>query len=230
MNVGHRRSIRLKDYDYSAPGAYFVTICVYNRISLFGEVVDGMMNPNEAGQMIANGWDSVLGRFPEVSLDASVVMPNHTHAILTIGSGNLTRSAPPHPAPAHPQRVPLQLSIGPANLSREDHRPEGDDEGLGETVGAPLVGALGPGGAVRLGDVIGAFKSITTVAYVRSVKHAAWPAFPKQLWQRNYWEHVIRDDAALERARTYVVYNPLRCADDPENLTKSRRQQPFRFP
>jgi REP element-mobilizing transposase RayT len=65
-----------------------------------------------------------------------------------------------------------------------------------------------------LGDIIGAFKSLTTNAYIRGVREFGWPSFDKRLWQRNYYEHVIRDAADLERIREYIVNNPAKWADD----------------
>lgn len=78
------------------------------------------------------------------------------------------------------------------------------------TVGAPLVGA-------PLGAVVGAFKSITTVEYIRGVGARGWPEFRGRLWQRNYYEHVVRDEAELSRIRRYIDENPLRWDIDDEN-------------
>jgi len=79
-----RRSLRLKDYDYSQNGAYFVTICTHNRECLCGRIIDGDMVPNDAGRMIESVWNDLPERFPGVSVDASVVMPNHTHGIILL--------------------------------------------------------------------------------------------------------------------------------------------------
>ena len=91
-------------------------------------------------------------------------------------------------------------------------------------VGAPLVGARGQDAAdsttptrVRLGDVIGAYKSLTTVNYIRGVKALNWQPFPKRLWQRNYYEHVVRSDESLLKIREYILYNPARWASDRDN-------------
>lgn len=79
-----RRSIRLKDYDYAQAGAYFVTVCTQDRIFLFGDVRDECMCRNAAGQMVVTVWDSISVRFPEIALDAFVVMPNHVHGIIVL--------------------------------------------------------------------------------------------------------------------------------------------------
>jgi len=79
-----RRSIRLRDYDYAQPGAYFITVCAYQRQCLFGEIVDGEMQLNEWGRVIQACWEAIPDHFPNVELDAFVIMPNHIHGIITI--------------------------------------------------------------------------------------------------------------------------------------------------
>jgi len=93
-NIHHRKSIRLKGYDYSKAGLYFVTICVKNRACLFGDVVDGIMNLNHAGSMVKNQWLLLPKRFPNIKLHDFVVMPNHFHAILEITAGATLVVAP----------------------------------------------------------------------------------------------------------------------------------------
>ena len=80
----HRRSIRLKGYDYRKSGAYFVTICTQNRECLFGEIVDGQMILNDVGRMVQSLWDELPRHFPNVELDAFGAMPNHVHGIIMI--------------------------------------------------------------------------------------------------------------------------------------------------
>src|SRR5262245_25721153 len=80
----HRRSIRLKGYDYSQIGAYFVTICTQNRLSLFGDIVEGRMHLSEPGKMIQIEWQSLAQRFMHIELDEFSVMPNHFHGIIAI--------------------------------------------------------------------------------------------------------------------------------------------------
>ena len=97
-------------------------------------------------------------------------------------------------------------------------------------VGAPLVGAQSytPGTASKhngattrvaptLGEVIGAFKSLTTVEYTRGVRNEGWPAFQKRLWQRNYYEHIVRSDDSLLRIIEYIITNPANWDQDSEN-------------
>jgi REP element-mobilizing transposase RayT len=82
----HRRSIRLKGYDYSGSGAYFVTICTQNRACLFGAVRNGAVELNQVGEIAESAWNELPARFLSVGLDAFVVMPNHVHGIIIVGA------------------------------------------------------------------------------------------------------------------------------------------------
>jgi len=86
LAVHHRRSIRLKGYDYAQAGAYFVTICTYDRKCFLGDVCDGEMQLNDAGRMVQSVWDELPARFPGLELDAFVMMPNHVHGIILVGA------------------------------------------------------------------------------------------------------------------------------------------------
>jgi REP element-mobilizing transposase RayT len=180
----HRRSIRLKEYDYSQAGAYYVTIDVQNRECLFGEIVDYEMILNEAGKMIDEQWNALLERFPDIELDVYQVMPNHFHGIVVIIGAPLVG-------------VPV---LETNNIS----------ENRAGTSPAPTKNPT-------LGDIIGAFKSITTHEYILGVDNKNWPQFYKRLWQRNYYEHVIRDEADLNRIRDYIQSNPANWDEDEEN-------------
>ena len=87
-DIHHRRSIRLRGYDYSRPGAYFVTTCTQNRECLFGKIVGGEMVLNDAGRMINIVWNEIQENYPGVETDEFVVMPNHIHGIIVlVGAG-----------------------------------------------------------------------------------------------------------------------------------------------
>jgi REP element-mobilizing transposase RayT len=182
QNRHHRRSIRLKGYDYSQAGAYFITLCTQDRACLFGRVMNGEMRLNDAGRMVWAEWHRLPERFPHLVLDAFVVMPNHVHGILVITD----------PAPT-----------------------------VGATVGAtPTVGAT-TRVAPTVGNIIGAFKSRVTVEYIRGVKTSGWPPFRGRLWQRNYYEHIIRNEHALNAIRQYIMENPRRWHRDREKEARS---------
>jgi putative transposase len=157
-----RRSLRLESYDYAMAGAYFVTVCTQDRACLFGDVVAGAMCLNEAGEMVAALWDDIASRFSGVEIDQFVVMPNHLHGILILPDADATANA--------------------ATTRGATTRVAPTMDG---PVGAPLVGAPTPVAPVRLGDVVGAFKSMTTVGYIDGVKASGWPGFRRRLWQRN---------------------------------------------
>ncbi len=185
-NFHNRRSIRLKGYDYSQSGLYFITLCVQNRERLFGEIrpvgaaLVGALNPNpansqfmilnDAGKMIGSEWLALKNRFPNIELHEYVVMPNHFHGILEIV----------------------------------------DEREWATTRIAPTVAQK----RKTVGDMMDAFKSITTVEYIRGVKNHGWKRFDGKLWQRDYWEHIIRDEAEYFRIANYIVHNPEKWVTD----------------
>jgi putative transposase len=164
-----RRSIRLKHYDYTQTGFYFITLCVQNKESLFGEITQNDMYLNDAGKMIEAQWLALQHRFPNIQLHEYIVMPNHFHAILEVEN-----------------KVVVTHQIG---------RPQGC---------APTVSNVNK----SIGDMIGAFKSITTVEYIHGIKTHQWQSFDGKLWQRNYWEHVIRHEQSLNDIAQYIINNP----------------------
>ena len=173
--IHHRRSIRLRGYDYSQAGAYFVTICTQDRTCLFGEPLDGEMRLNEAGKMIERWSIKLENKFPDIQCDTFVCMPNHVHFIVvTVGE---------------------DLRVCHGNIHPSNIYPDGIKKG--EHTGSPLQ------------RLVQWFKTMTTNEYIRGVKNQQWPPFNKKLWQRNYWEHIIRDEESLNRIRQYIIDNPL---------------------
>ena len=88
-NIHHRKSIRLKGYDYSQEGLYFVTICINKRLCLFGDVVDERMKMNGAGNMIQSWWNKLSEKYQNIKLDEFIIMPNHMHGIINIVGADL---------------------------------------------------------------------------------------------------------------------------------------------
>ena len=114
----NRRSIRLKEYDYSQSGAYFVTVCTNNRECLFGEIVDGEMVLNDAGRIVQTVWNSLPSRFPELELDTFVVMPNHIHSIIAITNVGAIHELPlPPNDPMYRRRMLIPKIIGYAKMN-----------------------------------------------------------------------------------------------------------------
>jgi putative transposase len=186
----HRLSARLKTFDYTSNAAYFITVCANVRTNVFGESVASKMRLNDAGEMILEEWHELQNRFP-IQLDEFIVMPDHIHGILLFVGAGLV--------PALADQRDRQNTADP--LDGSDVTTESD--GRATTRVAPTKNPV-------LGNVVGAFKSITTHRYIRGVHEQAWPAFEKRLWQRNYWDRVIRDDRELEETRTYILENPAR--------------------
>ena len=188
----HRRSIRLKGYDYASPGAYFVTMCAVDRKCLFGEVVADAMRANACGDIVAACWNEIPAHFPSVRLDAFVLMPNHMHGILIIVDEDATDCR------GTTCRAPTDTA-GPT----------------AQRFGAPT--------AQSLPTVVRSFKAAVT----RRVRELAGKP-DLEVWQRNYYEHVIRNEDSLTEIRRYIQENPLRWAVDRENPANIRgnRMQP----
>jgi REP element-mobilizing transposase RayT len=167
-DIHHRRSIRLKNYDYSCAGMYFVTICIENRDCLLGEIIDGQMHMNAAGRIVAETWQWLASQYDYIMLDEWVVMPNHIHGIIV--------------------RVPTTEPT-------EKHKP--------------------------LGRLIGAFKTVSTkrINILRD-------SLSMKLWQRNYWEHIVRNEQSLQQIRQYIANNPLTWSDDQLNPTVRAVREP----
>lgn len=146
--IHHRRSIRLPGYNYSQPGAYFVTICTDNR--------DLLLETERVQELVRSAWYALPARFPTIALDEFVIMPNHIHGIIIL---------------------------------------------RGAASSAPT-----------LGTVVRAFKSISAIEANNILGRLGQP-----FWQRNYYEHVIRNDDELNRIRQYIRDNPLKWAEDPYN-------------
>ena len=169
-----RRSIRLPGHDYTQPGAYFVTICTYNREPLFGQVVDGKMVMNAFGRIVWEEWFRTAQVRPNVELfeDEFVVMPNHIHGIIWIVGEPVGATRRVAPTDGHPR--------------------------------GPVPGSIGA--------IVGQFKSIVTkrINQMRGTPGA-------RVWQRNYYERIIRNERALNAIRRYIAENPLRWYRDRYN-------------
>jgi REP element-mobilizing transposase RayT len=200
----HRRSIRLRGYDYARPGLYFVTVCTHRRELLFGEVVDGQMRRNALGDIVHAEWYATERVRPEVRLDAFVVMPNHLHGILEIidvGAGR----------PFEKLRAVSEVE---PRLAPDANAKMGDGMRATHRV-APTAGPRSrPHGPApgSIGAILGQIKSLTKKAINKT---RGTPGRP--VWQPNYHEHVIRNEKELQRIREYICNNPLRWPWDREN-------------
>src|SRR5687767_6890161 len=157
----HRRSIRLKNYDYSRPGAYFVTICTHNKQKLFGDIVNGQMMLNEAGEFAKAGWLAIPQHYPDVALDKWVIMPDHIHGIIWIKKSRaylMHHNRYQHIIPHSLGCIVRRFKIGVTKCMREK-----------------------------------------------------FPGFV--VWQRNYHEHIIRNEDELYLIRKYIKNNPVNWGD-----------------
>jgi len=168
-----RRSIRLKGYDYSQPGAYYITIVTQGRECLFGEIVDGKMILNDAGKFAQKCWMEIKRHYPNVIMDEFVIMPNHVHGIIVIVENDQ------HVGAIH------ELPLRESPIQRRK---------------------------MILPKIIGRFK-MNTAKHINKMRNS--PGV--RVWQRNYWEHVIRNENELNRIREYIINNPLQWAMDNEN-------------
>ena len=170
-DVHRRRSIRLPHFDYTCAGAYFVTICTYQRECLFGTLINGTTCHNEFGKITHQRWHELPEHFENIALDQFVVMPNHIHGIIILND------VPPTVGATHASSVPKPRPIG---------------------------------------TIVGSFKS----AVSRQI-NAHRNTQGKPVWQRNYYEHIIRGDRDLAAVRKYIADNPTKWTEDenyPERL------------
>ena len=185
-----RHSIRLPGYDYSQAGAYFITICTHDRACLFGKIVNGEMQLNEYGQIAHDQWHQIPERFENIELDQFVVMPNHVHGIIII---NESVGAGFTPA-LDDKTVNTGVGASPTpTLIPSGQPPTGQPQGL------PLRGG-------KVGDIVGAYKSLVANECLKIYKSKN--EFMGKLWQRNYYEHIIRDEKSYNQIAAYIVNNP----------------------
>jgi REP element-mobilizing transposase RayT len=178
-DIHHRKSIRLRGYDYSQPGAYFITICTHQRQSLFGDIVDGVMMLNTAGNIAHDEWKNISDIRHDVSLCEFVIMPNHMHGIINVG--------------AHCMR-PMNNDM---NSMNNMHSVSGNQQS-GRVQRAPTVG-----------DIVRGYKSAVTKRLWESCGNQGHP-----VWQRNYHEHIIRNEQAYQNIAEYIRANPQKWQDD----------------
>ncbi|KPL82164.1 hypothetical protein SE15_13880 [Thermanaerothrix daxensis] len=237
----HRRSIRLKGYDYSQAGAYFITIVTQDRACLFGEVVDGAMRLNEYGRIVEFTWHDLVNHVTGIVLDTFVVMPNHVHGIViitdapddvTVGAGSEPAPTATNPAPTATKPAPTTTNLAPtitkpAPTTMEpaptatkpapatmEPAPTTTEPAPTTTDRAPTITTTAKPKRHALPEIIRQFKTFSArrINQCRQTANVA-------VWQRNYYEHIVRDEHALNRIRRYILDNPARWAFDRENPT-----------
>lgn len=191
-NIHHRRSVRLKEYDYSKLGGYFVTVVTYNKEYLFGNIINGNVILNDPGQMIQEIWNDLPKYYHEVEIDSFIIMPNHVHGVIFLTDNKCEKNVGAGPRAC------------PKSIDNRDLRKKGQPQGVAPTLSLP--------------DIVHRFKTMTTKQYCDGVAQNGWTPFSGKLWQRNYYEHVIRNEKELSLIREYIVNNPLKWELDKNNL------------
>ena len=217
----HRRSIRLKGYDYSQAGAYFVTVVTQDRACLFGEVANGGMQLNDAGAVIEHWWIGLQRKFSTIETDDYVIMPTHFHGIIVIADVTVGADlrVGPHPEGAHTAHEGTHAGV-PLQGTHPVRQGAGRGAPMcapGGAAGVPVLASRRSPERPAVPTVVQWFKTMTTNDYMRGVKRFGWTPFTGRLWQRNYYEHIIRDDQSLNRIRQYILNNPARWEFDREN-------------
>jgi REP element-mobilizing transposase RayT len=220
---------------------YFNTICIQKRKCLLANIIGESLVLNEAGKMVEMEWLALGERFPAILLHEYIVMPNHFHGIIEIvgsplvGDHRNEKGQPQGIAPtAPPGNAPTSApGIGqPQGIAPTAPPGIGQPQGIAPTsapgIGQPQGIAPTPTSAQKtVGEIMGAFKSITTGKYIEGVKKhkcvcinnktctcSGWKIFDKKLWQRNYWEHIIRNEESYQRISQYILKNPAKWVED----------------
>jgi putative transposase len=237
----HRRSIRLKGYDYSQAGAYFITICCHDRICRFGEIVGAGLAPdhlppvqnddmiigwpqgpaptmhlNEYGQIAYDEWIKLPERFPHFELDVFQIMPNHMHGIIVLNDVGVGLA----PALLRPAQIDDMIKgrpqgHAPTPTAHIDDMQKGRPQGPAPTPTAnidDMQKGRPQGPAPTVGDIVGAYKSLVATGCLTIFKKNNEKM--GKLWQRDYYEHIIRDDHSYHTISNYIINNPAKWRGD----------------
>ena len=198
-NNKNRKSQRLTTYDYSQDGLYFITICTKDRQELFGEIKNKTMILNRLGEIIKNSLINISNYFENIFLDTYVIMPNHVHIIIEINHvdvatvNNIVMTVG--------NRVGAVGSIVGA---------------VGNIVGAVHEPPLRDRRQMLIPRILGKFKMLSAKEINISLNNSG-----NSIWQRNYYDHIIRNDESLNKIREYIIKNPEMWQRDrnlPENV------------
>jgi putative transposase len=169
----HRKSIRLKDYDYSQEGAYFITICTNNRYEVLGDIEDGKITLSSIGNIAHDIWLEISGIYSSIETEEFIIMPNHLHGVIVVYK-------------------------------------KMESPGRGLINQTPTKWILMQNPSQTLGKIIRRYKA--KASYI--IHKAGYIDFG---WQRNYYEHIIRNDKELNKIREYIINNPAKWDLDREN-------------
>ncbi len=241
-NIHHRRSIRLQGYDYTQPGAYFITIVTYQRQEIFGVIKNEQMHLSKLGEIAQEEWFRSPEIRTEIRLfnDEFVVMPNHIHGIVWIVGADGVRPINTHPnhivgvdgihpTGVHPTNIPPNNmvrvdsvrvdAVNPYDITQinavgaDGVRPTGvhPDSESARCANPPSVGArrapLHQRASKSLSSFVAGYKSAVTGRAKRDFEIPT-------IWQRNFYEHIIRNEAEQMNIWNYIDVNPQRWLDD----------------
>ena len=225
-NIHHRRSIRLDGYDYASEGLYFITICVNKKECLFGDIVDGKMMLNEFGIIARNEWMKSSEIRSEIELDEFIIMPNHIHGIVRINNPNPSNVGAYGNTPGGENNDRTVAHSKTHNDEQEDHNrayfhtPGGEnndrtvahskthnDEQEDHNRAYFHTPLRSP--SKSIGAMVRGYKSSVTTQ-INILRNS--PQFP--VWQRNYYEHIIRNDESYETIKNYILNNPSNWIND----------------
>ncbi len=178
-----RQSIRLRGYDYTQNGLYFVTICTHNRENLFGEIKNGKMVLNGVGKIVGYWWNTIPEKFPGIELDIHQIMPNHFHGIVIVGARSL-----------RPIQKPPTLGQMIAYFKYESTKQINNYVGVGFS--DPSI--------INSSDPIKKWQ----------VNHGIFA----KIFQRNFYEHIIRNEKEYFAIKCYIKDNPKNWEHDVENI------------
>ena len=188
-----RRSIRLQGFDYSQDGVYSVTICTPNKVQLFGNIAEMQMNLNTLGQVASRCLHEIPCHFPNAKIMESIVMPNHVHAVIFMKDDQIEKA-----------------TTGEKGLN--ETRKGGKE--AGKTCLAPTGGVFGKPKPGSIPTIVGSYKSAVTKMINRQ-----FPKLCSVIWQRGYYERVIRDEKELASVIEYIRSNPANWERDEHYLS-----------
>jgi REP element-mobilizing transposase RayT len=210
INKGHssalpfRKLIRLKGHDYSSQAWYFITICVQDKLPLYGEIQGGKMILNEAGQMVEKWYYELENKFQNLRCHEMIVMPDHFHCLLQITDSSVcpeekvknefSNEATTYNKNASTENKDCGLALISDMVISDECKPNSETNSMHEVASIP--------------QIIQWFKTMTTNEYIRGVKEKGWRRFEGKLWQMRYYDKIIHHPNSVEFIANYIKNNP----------------------
>lgn len=187
-------SARLKNWDYSSDGYYFITICTRNRVHFFGTITNGIMVLSDMGNIADRFWREIPDHFPMVRLDKWVIMPNHVHGIVFIDNKISSQNPGVTGIPGVTGRDKALPCLYGTNGSTNRTNTE---------INSNTPSRFQNQGKGTISAIIGSYKSICTKTINKSTNTIRFA------WQPRYHDHIIRNNDELIRIQEYIVNNPM---------------------